>query len=92
MYKRQAEGDSEHMVARALRQAAEQRTLTLPAVADFEALKGRGIQVRHAGETIYVGGPRLLEKLAVTPPPVLASFAEAAGDQGQSVVLSLIHI
>jgi len=81
-----AEGDSEHMVARALRQAAKQRTLTLPAVADFEALKGRGIQVRHAGETIYVGGPRLLEKLAVTPPPVLASFAEAAGDQGQSVV------
>ncbi len=81
-----AEGDSEHMIARALRQAAEKRDLTLPAVEGFEAIKGRGIQVRSEGHSIYVGGPRLLEQLSVSPPQGLAEFAEQAGKQGQSVV------
>jgi len=81
-----AEADSEHMVARAIRQAASDRKLTLPAVSEFEALKGRGVQVKHDGRSIHVGGPRLLEMLAATPDAVLARFAAEAGERGQSVV------
>lgn len=81
-----AEGDSEHMVARSLRRAAQQRGLDLPAVDGFAAIPGRGVQVRHAGNPVYVGGPRLLEMLALAPDPGLAGFAEAAGMKGQSAV------
>ena len=76
-----AEGDSEHMVARALRQAAEGRKLALPPVSNFAAIKGRGIEAQVGGESIYVGGPRLLEMLDVAPGANLAGFADAAGAQ-----------
>src|SRR5687767_10617524 len=37
------EGDSEHIIAAAIRKAAEEKKLKLPAISDFEAIKGRGI-------------------------------------------------
>ncbi|MCB0054659.1 MAG: HAD family hydrolase, partial [Caldilinea sp.] len=81
-----AEGDSEHVVARAIRRAADARKLALPPVTDFEAIKGRGIVAQVDGKRIYVGGPRLLEMLQLTPDATLADFAEEAGARGQSVV------
>jgi len=81
-----AEGDSEHIIARALRRAAQEKGLSLPAVENFEALQGRGVRTVSNGRTVYVGGPRLLEMLALAPAPGLGQFAEAAGGKGQSVV------
>ena len=81
-----AEADSEHMVARAIRQAATDCELTLPAVSEFEALKGRGVRVNRNGRSVYVGGPRLLEMLSATPDSALAQFAATAGERGESVV------
>jgi Cu2+-exporting ATPase len=81
-----AEGDSEHIIAGALRAAAAARGLTLPKIEEFTALEGRGVRVRSGGEVVHVGGPRLLELLALAPPPILESFAAAAGAQGQTVV------
>ncbi len=80
------EGDSEHLIARAVRSAAQDRKLVLPAVADFMAIKGRGVSARWSGRDVRVGGPRLLESLAVTAPPALAGFAEGAGRKGQSAI------
>ncbi|MCB9133597.1 MAG: copper-translocating P-type ATPase, partial [Anaerolineales bacterium] len=80
------EGDSEHIIARALRSAAEEKSLSLPAVDDFEAIKGRGVRAAASGRTIHVGGPRLLEMLELTPAEPLISFADQAGAKGQSVV------
>lgn len=80
------EGDSEHMVARAIREAAEERALSLPAVSNFEALKGRGVQTTVDGETVHVGGPNLLRQLEIDPPSDLAVFAEDAGATARSVV------
>ena len=37
------EGDSEHLIAQAIRQAARERDLRLPSVSDFRAIKGRGV-------------------------------------------------
>lgn len=81
-----AEGDSEHFIARAFRQAAEARGLALPAASGFEALKGRGVTADIGGQEIHVGGPRLLETLEAQPPPEIAAFAEEAGSKGQSVI------
>jgi Cu2+-exporting ATPase len=81
-----AEADSEHMVAQAIRRAAADRRLTLPTISNFETIKGRGVRVQHEGKPVYIGGPRLLEMLAVTPGAALASFAATAGERGESVV------
>jgi Cu2+-exporting ATPase len=80
------EGDSEHLIARGIRRAAEDRHLTPLEVSDFEAIKGRGIRVSYDGRTVYVGGPRLLEMLDSGLPDGLQQFRDRAGSKGQSVV------
>jgi Cu2+-exporting ATPase len=80
------EGDSEHIIARAIREAADERELSLPVTSDFEAIKGRGVQATVDGDTVHVGGPNLLRQLEIKPAPKLAAFAEKAGANAQSVV------
>ncbi len=80
------EGDSEHLIARGIRRAAEARHLTPPPIKDFEAIKGRGIRAQYDGRTVYVGGPRLLEMLDSNLPDSLQQFRDRAGTKGQSVV------
>ncbi len=80
------EGDSEHLIARGIRRAAEKRNLTPPEVRDFEAIKGRGIRASYDGRTVYVGGPRLLEMLGSDLSESLQQFRDNAGSKGQSVV------
>ena len=80
------EGDSEHPIAQAIRRFARDRKLALPSVSNFSALKGRGVQATFEGETFYVGGPRLLEMLSLSPPSNIAVFAESANKKAQSVV------
>jgi Cu2+-exporting ATPase len=81
-----AEGDSEHIIAEALREAARAQGLDLPKIDEFTAIQGRGVRVRTGGEVVHVGGPRLLELLSVAPPPPLQAFAADAGAKGQTVV------
>jgi Cu2+-exporting ATPase len=80
------EGDSEHLLARAIRGAADERDLTVLPVGEFEILKGRGVSGVVDGQTLYVGGPRLLEQLHVEAPKPLQEFATRAGAQGSSVI------
>jgi len=80
------EGDSEHLIARGIRRRAEERGVTPPPVGDFEAIKGRGIRATRDGRAVYVGGPRLLEMLALDLPDNLARFTDGAGQKGQSAV------
>ncbi len=80
------EGDSEHMIARGIRRAAQERGVTLPSVTGFEALKGRGARAQIDGRTAFVGGPRLLEMLKLDPPGTLKRFTDEANARGQTVV------
>jgi P-type Cu2+ transporter len=80
------EADSEHIIARALRQRAQEKNLKLPAISNFEAIKGRGIHAKSAGRDVWVGGPRLLELLNVKPDESILEFAKIAGSKGQTVV------
>ena len=81
-----AEGDSEHMIARAIRNAADEKQLTLPRVEGFQAIQGRGVRVQVDGADVHLGGPRLLEMLSLTPSPTLQAFAQRAGEEAQSVI------
>jgi P-type Cu2+ transporter len=80
------EGDSEHLMAQAIRRFARDRKLTLPSIQNFSALKGRGVQADFEKQTYYIGGPRLLEMLNLTPAFNIASFTDSANSKSQSVV------
>ena len=80
------EGDSEHIIAQAIRNAATERKLDLPTVTDFSAIKGRGARAAVGNQTVHIGGPRLLEMLALTPPPALATFITQSEVRCQSVI------
>jgi Cu2+-exporting ATPase len=84
------EGDSEHLIAQAIRQAAQERELSLPDVSDFEAIKGRGVQAMHAGEKVYLGGPALLEKLEISTPSDIEEFAKSAGEKAQTAIYLIV--
>ena len=80
------EGDSEHPLAKAVRQAAEQRKLSLPKVSGFEAIKGQGVRATSDGKEIYLGGPVLLQKLKLTVELEAKKFAQSAGEKAQTVI------
>ena len=80
------EGDSEHTIARGIRNSVEDRSLSLPQITGFEAIQGRGVKAEYEGKTVYVGGPRLLEMLKLDLPEAFAAFADDANQKGQSVV------
>lgn len=80
------EGDSEHLIAQALRHAAQQRGLVMPKVTAFEAIKGRGVRALYDGKEVYVGGPRLLEMLNLDLPEEIAAFTRAEEAKTRTVV------
>lgn len=80
------EGDSEHIIAQAIREEATERNLSLPEIGDFEAIKGRGVRATSNGDTVHVGGPNLLTHLSIEPSTELKEFAEEAGSNAQTVV------
>ncbi|MCB0110485.1 MAG: HAD-IC family P-type ATPase, partial [Caldilineaceae bacterium] len=80
------EGDSEHTIARGIRDAATARNLSLPTVGNFAAIKGHGVRAQQGDTTVYVGGPRLLEREELVLPSAITEFAEAAGAKAQTVV------
>ncbi len=84
------EGDSEHMIARAIRNAAEERGVQRASVSKFENLRGLGVRATVDGEVVHLGGPNLIEKLGIDRPDDITAFAEEAGSNAQTVIY-LIH-
>ncbi len=80
------EGDSEHVIARAIREKADERGVEPPEVTAFEAIKGRGVRATVEDREVFVGGPNLLESLDADPPTTIAEFARESGSNGQTVV------
>jgi Cu2+-exporting ATPase len=84
------ESDSEHPIARGIREDARQKHITPVTVTDFKALKGRGIQATADAKTVYAGGPRLLEMLHLKPEGTIANFTRQAEDRAQSVIYLVV--
>ena len=83
------ERDSEHPVARAVVSSANDRGLAIPRVLDFKAIPGYGVEARLDGRALAVGGPNLLTRYGMAPPPELAGFTETAAAKGQGVIYLL---
>ena len=50
------EGDSEHLIAQAIRRYARDRKVTLPSIIHFSALQGRGVQADFENQPAYSPG------------------------------------
>lgn len=68
-----AQQGSEHPLARALLEAAEERSLSLPPVSEFRAVAGRGIEARVGETLVRVGSPSWMATLG----HAVASHADA---------------
>jgi Cu2+-exporting ATPase len=80
------ERDAEHPVARAVMGSARERGLAPPPAGGFRAIPGQGVEARVDGEVWRVGGPNLLRRLGVEPPPELRAFAAEAAARGEAAI------
>jgi P-type Cu2+ transporter len=80
------EGDSEHMIAKAIRAYAASKEVAPASVSRFESIAGRGVKAVVDGTTYFIGGPRLLEQLGLSVPESLEMDKSNAENAGQSVI------
>lgn len=80
------EQGSEHPVARAIVKSARARAIHAAAVTGFRALPGLGVEATVEDHHLAAGGPNLLKRLAIIPPPSFGSFAESVAAKSQSVI------
>lgn len=80
------EGDSEHIIARALVAAAQQQGIAIPTAQAFQALPGRGAQATVDGAAYQIGGPQLLAEQHVRLPGAIQQETARWGSGGQTIV------
>jgi Cu2+-exporting ATPase len=80
------ERDSEHPLAKVIVAEAKRRGLASLPTSHFEALPGRGAQALVSGESVAIGGPRLLSERKVRPPPEVAKTTAAWAADGKTVL------
>jgi Cu2+-exporting ATPase len=83
------ESNSEHPLAKALVSEAKRRNVTQLSATHFEALAGRGAKALVEGETIAVGGPRLLTEAKVAVPPEIGKLTTAWATDGKTVLYAV---
>ena len=79
------EAFSEHPIARAVREAAVERGLTVARATDFKSVSGSGARAAVEGHEVLVGTARWLASLAVDVEPV-GGATDAAGAEGATIV------
>lgn len=83
------ERESEHPIAKAIFQYAQDQNVPVIHATDFSALSGRGVRAKVNGKTVSVGGPRLLEKLDINLDDQLRAVSSKASNDGKTVVYVL---
>ena len=83
------ERDSEHTIAQGIVKSAEERKLSVPRAEQFEAIAGHGVRAVVGGKELFIGGPAMLKRLALTPASAVAEAADRAAERGQASVYLL---
>jgi len=82
------ESGSSHPLAKAITDAAQQARLTLPSVADAQAIPGKAVTANVEGRTLSVSSPRHAATLAPLPAD-LSRTIETFETQGRTAVVLL---
>jgi heavy metal translocating P-type ATPase len=80
-----AESRSEHPVGRAIVDGAEARGITLPEVAAFDSVTGKGIRATVDGAEVLIGSGRLLAEAGIET-GALAARSDALAAEGQTAL------
>jgi len=83
------ESRSEHPIARAIVEAAEQEDITLPVLEDFESVTGMGVRANAGGIPVQVGADRYMRELGLDV-GIFAQTAERLGSEGKSPLYAAI--
>jgi Cu+-exporting ATPase len=83
------ERGSEHPLAAAIVDGATDRTIELPASADFESRTGKGVTGSVEGRRIALGNSALMSEIGIDPRP-LDARADAHRNEGRGVMLVAI--
>lgn len=83
------ERGSEHPLAAAIVQGAQDKGLTLEHAQEFESVPGKGVKGRIAGRLVLLGNMALLTAEGVDTSP-LADLAEAQREQGRTAMFAAI--
>lgn len=75
---------SEHPIAHAIRRAAEEAALDIPAARDFNAITGAGVTARVNGKTYLMGSRRLMQDVQIPLPDDILQRANALGQAGKT--------
>lgn len=83
------ESRSEHPIARAIVDAAEQEGSNLPELTDFESVTGMGVRAKAGGVPAQVGADRYMRELGLDV-DIFAATAERLGSEGKSPLYAAI--
>lgn len=83
------ESDSEHPIAKAIVQKANDTKIKPTTAREFSALEGRGAKAKLNNKMYYVGGPQLLKEIGATLDKTYAQASNKAHDNGHSIVYVL---
>lgn len=83
------EKNSEHPLARAIVQGAEDREVALAESTDFEAVTGKGVKGTVDGQTVMIGNLKLVQDLGLDL-EALTATADSRRDAGETVMFVLI--
>ncbi|WP_313499569.1 heavy metal translocating P-type ATPase [Stutzerimonas nitrititolerans] len=84
------EARSEHPIARAIVEAAEQAAVELPLMTDFESVTGMGVRANVDGVRVEVGADRFMRELGLDVGG-FAGTAERLGGEGKSPLYAAIE-
>jgi Cu2+-exporting ATPase len=80
------ERDSEHTIARGIRESADEQGISISRMTQFQVIKGKGVQAEYQNKRYYIGSDRLLEKFEVSLPQSLDKFTDQSLSKGHTVV------
>ncbi len=80
---------SEHPIARAVVEKANEQKLPLKDPTKFEAIPGKGVKGLIGQQEIMIGGPALIESLAISLPNELVVWITNAGQRGQTIIFTI---
>src|SRR5467141_4162488 len=83
------ESNSEHPLAKAVVAAAGRRSLPRLGATNFETLPGRGAKAVVEGQSVVVGGPRMLTEANTTLPPEIEEPTTAWASDGKTVLYAV---
>ncbi|WP_440959295.1 heavy metal translocating P-type ATPase [Oceanicaulis sp. LC35] len=79
------ERTSEHPIARAILNASEEQSLTLPTLENWTAESGYGVKAECEGEPVYLGSKRFMRRLGVELDPLADAIGEL-DERGVTVI------